>query len=441
MEDGAIFSSSASQTVAREFFRKYPGEAVRQIHQLPLAEIQRVLESLPRETAAVALTRLNPEIAANVLSEGSQDFFTEALATIEPSHGAALLSRIDRGKADALLAGMPKPQADELRGIMQYPRETAGALMDPRILVFRGDETVGEALRRIRSVKDKRIVNLNIVDEERILVGVASLQQVAVSEPGVRLGSLVERDPISIQALEPKNEVVALLQERKLPSIPVVDFDGRLLGVIRHDALVAAAQADAIEDVQAMFGAGREERALSSPLFAIRKRLPWLEVNLVTAFLAAAVVGMFEDTIAKITALAVFLPVVAGQSGNTGSQALAVTMRGLALREIRTRHWLPIVSKEALVGLVNGLVVAATTGVVAYIWMGSVTLGLVIAAAMVVSMAVAGMAGAAIPVMLKVIGQDPAQSSSIILTTVTDVVGFMSFLGLAQLCAKALGAS
>jgi magnesium transporter len=190
--------------------------------------------------------------------------------------------------------------------------------------------------------------------------------------------------------------------------------------------------------MQAMFGAGRDERALSKVSFAIRKRLPWLEINLVTAFLAASVVGLFEGTIAKFTALAVFLPVVAGQSGNTGSQALAVTMRGLALREIRTRHWFRVSRKETLVGLLNGFVIALTTSLVVYIWMSSAGLAIIIGTAMVFSMVIAGLSGALIPIILQAFGQDPAQSSSIVLTTVTDVVGFMSFLGLATLLAGVL---
>jgi magnesium transporter len=184
-----------------------------------------------------------------------------------------------------------------------------------------------------------------------------------------------------------------------------------------------------------MVGASREERALSSPLFAVRKRLPWLQINLLTAFLAAAVVGIFEDTIAKVTALAVLLPVVAGQSGNAGAQALAVTMRGLVLREISARHWPRVLAKEAATGTLNGLAVAVTTAAGVWIWSRSTGLVAVIAAAMVISMIAAGVAGALVPVILHRLGQDPATASSIILTTVTDVVGFLSFLGIATLLA------
>jgi magnesium transporter len=187
-----------------------------------------------------------------------------------------------------------------------------------------------------------------------------------------------------------------------------------------------------------MVGVSRDERALSKVSFAVRRRLPWLHINLATAFIAAAVVGLFEDTIARFSALAVLLPVVAGQSGNTGAQALAVTMRGLAMREVRARQWLRITLKEGRVALINGVAVAVTTSAGVYLWSRSLGLSFVIGIAMVVSMVAAGVAGAVIPIMLTVSGQDPAQASSIILTTVTDVVGFLSFLGLATMLAATL---
>ena len=185
-----------------------------------------------------------------------------------------------------------------------------------------------------------------------------------------------------------------------------------------------------------MVGAGRDERALSQPQLAVRKRLPWLEINLATAFLAASVVGLFQSTIAQFTALAVLLPVVAGQAGNSGAQALAVTMRGLALREISTRHWFRVLFKEINVGLINGIAIAVTTSAGVLVWSRSLGLAAVIGSAMILSMIAAGIAGSLIPILLTRVGQDPAQSSTIILTTVTDVTGFLSFLGIATLLAS-----
>jgi magnesium transporter len=242
------------------------------------------------------------------------------------------------------------------------------------------------------------------------------------------------RPPVAwVEALAPLEEVVELLGERKLAVLPVIDRQGHLLGAIRYEALLTAQQEEASADLLTMVGASREERALSRVSFAVKKRLPWLQINLGTAFLAAAVVGLFEETIARTTALAVLLPVVAGQSGNTGAQALAVVMRGLALREIRLRQWNRVLLKELGVGVLNGVAIAASTSFFVYLWSQSVGLAAIIGLSMVISMAIAGLAGGAVPLALTAVGQDPAQSSSIILTTVTDVVGFFSFLGIATL--------
>ena len=234
-------------------------------------------------------------------------------------------------------------------------------------------------------------------------------------------------------ATAPREEVAELFERHQLFDLPVVDINNRLLGIINHGALVQVSQEDMSSDVLARVGASREERALSKPLFAVRKRMPWLQVNLITAFLAASVVGLFESTIAQFTALAVLMPVVAGQAGNSGAQALAVTMRGLALREITLRHWLRVMFKEVRVGLMNGLSVALTCGLAVYLWSGSAGLVVIICSAMVLAMVAAGFAGAVVPIVLVRLGQDPAQASSIILTTVTDITGFFAFLGIASL--------
>jgi len=212
----------------------------------------------------------------------------------------------------------------------------------------------------------------------------------------------------------------------------------RLLGVIRGASAIETVRENIAINIQTMVGASRDEQALSSSLFAVRKRQGWLQINLLTGFLAAAVVGLFEGTIAQITALAILMPVAAGQSGNTGAQALAVTMRGLTLREITTRNWFRVMLKEAGAGFMNGLAIAMTCGLGVYVWSDSYGLALVIALAMVISMTIAGTAGALVPICLQKLGQDPAQSSSIILTTVTDIAGFMSFLGIATLLSATL---
>ena len=306
--------------------------------------------------------------------------------------------------------------------------------MQPRAASIPARLTVKQALHRLRRFQPRDTAVLVVTDDSGSLLGLVDLVDVVHADPGATLESLVHiTTPVCVNALTPREDIIDLFSRYRLRLLPVVDLENRLLGIIRQSAVIQAAQEEAAADMQAMVGVSRDERALSTPVFAMRKRLPWLNINLLTAFLAASVVGIFENTIAQFTALAVLLPVVAGQSGNTGAQALAVIMRGLALREIRVRHWQRVLLKELLAGLLNGSAIALVTGLGVLLWSQSIGLAAVIGAAMVISMILAGLSGAAIPLLLTRLGQDPAQSASIILTTVTDVVGFFSFLGLATL--------
>jgi magnesium transporter len=293
---------------------------------------------------------------------------------------------------------------------------------------------VEEALARLKGFKKTRALReLFLVDDQGVLAGRIEIQDLVVAAPDEILARLAKALPAAVLDVAHKEEVVERIQQPGVSALPVVNVAGRLLGVIHQSELFAALQEEVSLDLQTMVGAHKDERALSKATFAMRKRLPWLQINLLTAFLAASVVGLFEDTIAKFTALAVLMPVVAGQSGNTGAQALAVTMRGLALREISTRQLRHVAFKEITVGLLNGIAVAATTALGVYAWSGSAGLVAIISMAMVISMIMAGFSGALIPIALSRLGFDPAQSSSIVLTTVTDVTGFLSFLGIATL--------
>jgi magnesium transporter len=345
---------------------------------------------------------------------------------------------MDDDESKAQLSRLDPSIAKELRRLMEYPEETAGRLMDTRIMTFRETMTAGDALAMLRQKRLQTARSMFIVDDQNRLSGKVSIQDAAIADPSARLADIASPVTAAVNPMAPQMEVAEILERHKIADLPVVGPDGELLGIVYHATLVDVVQRDATADIQTMVGASRDERALSRPFFAVRKRLPWLQINLLTAFLAAAVVGVFEGTIAKFTALAVLLPVVAGQSGNAGAQALAVTMRGLALREISIRQWFRISSKEVLVGLANGLAVALTCGIGVYFWSGSVGLVLVIASSMVLAMVAAGLAGAVVPIMLTRLGQDPAVASSIILTTVTDIAGFFSFLGLATLFANLL---
>jgi magnesium transporter len=423
--------------LAQTFLRQFPQDAARHLESSPVEEVAELLGTEPAVQAAPVFERLASNVAADVLQALPHEQAVRLVAAMDPVRAVATLSWLDAARRDGMLADLDSGLSKELRQMAEYPPETAGRLMDPRVIAIRRDATAGEALERLRAVRRRQISDVFVIDDDERLIARAPVQELATAAPEEEVQALSSPSP-AIAATATAADVVEQMTDRRLTTLPVVDFDGRLLGVIRHDMLVRAAQQDVAADIQAMVGASREERALSRVSFAVRKRLPWLEINLATAFLAAAVVGLFEATIAQFTALAVLLPVVAGQSGNTGAQALAVTMRGLALREVRVRQWPQVARKEVTVAFINGIAVALTTSAGVFVWSGSAGLAAVIGISMVLSMIAAGLAGAAIPIVLTSVGQDPAQSASIILTTVTDIVGFASFLGIATLLSGVL---
>jgi magnesium transporter len=396
-------------------------------------EVAALLAAQPHHAVVPVWEQLASDIEQAVIELLPDDMVRHVLTELEPALAAALLARLESAQRHHCVSLLDPQIAAELKKLMDYSPDSAGQLMDPRIVTLRSEFTVHEALTRLRTLKRREVHEIFLVDNAGHLEGRARIQDLAMAEPTLPLERLRRKISAVVSDIAPREEVVELLERNDITDLPVVDFSGRLVGVIRQSALVSAVQEEASLDIQTMVGASKDERALSRAGFSVIKRLPWLQINLLTAFLAASVVGLFEGTIAKFTALAVLLPVVAGQSGNAGAQALAVTMRGLVLREISLRHWPKVVLKEINVGFLNGLAIAATTALGVYVWSGSLGLVIIISAAMVISMVAAGLAGALVPITLSRFGQDPAQSSSIILTTVTDVVGFFSFLGIATL--------
>ena len=432
-----IESTAGLGVLARTYVREFPDEAARHLDELPVEDIARILAGEPARYAVPVIERLPPNLAAESLAAMQPAASGEIVRMMDPVPAVAILGWMEEPARGALLDRIDSGLARELRLMGEYPPETAGRLMDPHAVGFRPGSTAQQALAHLRAARVRRVADIFLVDDARRLTGRVALQALALAPPGTILESLAA-PAVSVNAIDPQEEVVEKFTKGRLASLPVVDYEGRLLGVIRHDTLAATAQENAAGDMQAMVGVSRQERALSPVAFAVRKRLPWLEMNLATAFLAAAVVGLFEGTISRFTALAVLLPVVAGQSGNTGAQALAVTMRGLAMREIRIGQWPRVVRKEASVALLNGIAVSLTTAAGVYVWSRSVGLSIVIGSSMVLSMVAAGISGVLVPTLLTRLGPDPAQSSSIILTTVTDVVGFASFLGIATMLASQL---
>ena len=432
---GAVLADTVLvDTIIDRFFTDHPVVAAQKLDHIDREHAVEILTRLPVEKMVVVWESLGQEIAADILQKLPDDKCAKLAERADTGKLAVVLSRMEETDRETVLARFREAQAVELRSVLSYPPDTAGRLMDTHILPFRGETRVREAvdiLRRRRT--GQNVVKLKIVDDGNKLLGTVDIKDLALAEPDQTLDNLAHGVIAVAFPMDPQEDVVEKLERFKLDELPVIDTEGHLLGTIRHGGLLDALRETVSLDMQTMVGASREERATSSSWFAVRKRMPWLQINLLTAFMAAAVVGLFEGTIAKFTALAVLLPVVAGQSGNAGAQALAITMRGLALREIRMSQWIVVARKEINAGFWNGVSIAITCGIGVYFWSGQVGLVIVIASSMIIAMVLAGLAGALVPITLRRIGQDPAVASSIILTTVTDIAGFFSFLGIATL--------
>ncbi len=426
---------SLANALKSDYLSRFPLEAARFIEENPEPCD---VSGVSAQGLAALFERLDPSRVRDLFLALSQNLQLEVIGILATGTLLTLLGNLDEDQNEGLLNALPAGTANEIRKLLTFPDDTAGYYMDRLHGHFRTSMTVSQALQRVRDSKRRRARSIYVVDDNGRLAGRVDLQDLALSDDDAPISELLNPAEGSAQLTSHREELVATFDQYRTDSIPVVDHDDKLIGVIRYAALFHAAEEEATVNIQTMVGASADERARSPALFAVKKRLPWLHINLLTAFLAAAVVGMFESIIAQFTALAILLPVVAGQSGNAGSQALAVTMRGLALKEITALHWKTVLAKELQVGLIDGLVLACTCGLGVFVWSQSLGLALVIAIAMICSMVAAGLAGALVPMILVRIGQDPATASSIILTTVTDVAGFISFLGTATLLSAML---
>ena len=429
------------ESMLRSFVELHCEDAARAFESLELGQAVRLLKQLPVDVAASLLERASPHAVARMLEPMDVQRVCQLTSKMPPRTSAAVLHQLGEAKSEEVLRSLADSTARPLRALARYAEETAGAIMEPRVAALAIDLTAQQAISFIRRAPREAIHYLYVTQRDRKLIGVLNMRDLLLAAPRDPIEPLVNHHVVSVADTMDRREVVALMQQRRLLALPVVDFEGRLVGVVKHDEALRAGQEDAFQDLQIVVGAGADERALSPVRKVIRSRLPWLYVNLITMFMAAAVIGLFEGLIARVAALAVLLPVVAGQGRTTGSQSLAVVMRGLALREVLPGVKKRVVLKELLGGLVNGTAVALVTTAAVFAWRhaagddlsSSVGMSLVIGLTMIVNMALAAMSGAVIPLVLKALGRDPAQSAAIFLTTVTDIVGFGAFLGFALL--------
>ena len=359
-------------------------------------------------------------------------------ARFNPSHEQDILLELSDERRAAVLSAAPRDTADQWSLNRRFDEGTVGRLMDPPMAVFRSETTVAEATERIRLLAASVLITYGyVVDETRRLLGIVTMRDLLLAERSSTLRSLMLRDPFFLTPDIDLSDAMKLVLNRHFPVYPVCDGDGRLIGLVRGRALFEEQAFEISAQPGSMVGVEKEERLATPWARSLRFRHPWLQLNLLTAFAAAAVVGAFQGTVDRFVILAMFLPVLAGQSGNTGCQALAVTLRGITLGELETGREKLLVFKEGLLGLLNGSMVGVTAGLGMYVVAtaqhndDALLLGGIVFAAMIGSCVVSGIAGAMIPMTLRKLGADPATASSIFLTTATDVVSMGLLLGLA----------
>ena len=424
----------SSISLIKKFFELNPVDAAHSLEALGEEKAVSILKGVSIELSSRAFNSINPRFGANLVTNLPEEMAAQILGKMEVTRAAELILCIQRQEDRERFLELIEPaQADQIRRLTTYPEDTAGRMMTPTFFAFNHQIKVSEAIQKLRSMARKKVPvsYIYVTDSENRLAGVLNIRELVLAEGPAPLQSIMIPNVFSVEASMDREKVIQALSGRSFVSVPVVDKNNHLLGTIKTDELIASAQEEATEDIQKMFGAGGDEHVFSPIPFSIKKRLFWLNINLVTAFLAAFVIGLFEPIIAQITVLAVFLPIVASQGGNSGAQSLAVVMRGLVLREVELPLARKVIIKEGLLGLINGILVGALAAAAAWFWNGNFFLGVVIGLAMIVNMVFAGIAGAGIPILMKALGKDPAQSSNIILTTVTDVVGFFAYLSLA----------
>jgi magnesium transporter len=384
--------------------------------------------------AMETISEMGPEPGAQLLTGRSAEDIAKLLHELPSDDAAALIDYLPEELSREVLELMRRRESGQVESLLEYGEQTAGRIMNPAVFALNEDLTVGEAITALQSSRDVEMVfYLYVVDVRRHLVGVTSLRRLLLVSPETPLKRIMTADLISVRVDTDQEEVARQVASYNLLAVPVVDEENKLVGVVTVDDVIDVIKDEATEDLLRLAGVSGDERIGTPAGEAIRKRLPWLTVNLITAFFAASVVALFQNTISQVVALAIFMPIVAGMGGNAATQTLTVVVRGLALGELSWANARKALAKEAVIGVGNGLALGVVAAGVAWLTKSDPMLGLLLGMAMVCNMFVAATAGTLVPLGLKALKVDPALASSVFITTFTDVVGFASFLGLATL--------
>ena len=397
-----------------------PEEQAAIVERLQVSELAEVFEQLDEEDMADVAQHLDVDMLADVLDEMEPDMAADLLGELEPEHAAEVLEQME--------------EPEDVASLMTYEPDTAGGIMTSPPPSLRRFWTVVEALRFLKThyAEEEDFFYLYVLDRHARLIGLVGLKALILADPEQTIEEIMDRQVISVRASADQEEVAQLLQRYDLVSLPVVNDEERLVGIVTIDDVVDVIEEEATEDIYRLAQMSPDSELFSPVSESVRNRLPWLVVNLGTAFLASSVVAHFEGTIAQVAVLAAFMPIVAGQGGNAGTQTMTIIVRSLALKEIEPRDAFWALWHEARVGIINGFTIGLMVAMIASFWQHNPYFGLVIGVAMVSNFTIAAVAGVMVPMTLKLLRVDPALASGIFVTACTDIFGFLLFLGLAS---------
>ena len=417
--------------------KQHPADLAEVFSELPDRERRSAFNTLlgrNSRLAMEAISELEPEVRVPLLVEHPAEELARWFQEVPSDDAAAVIGDLPDGLSASVLELMRPQDSDDVQHLLEYADQTAGRIMNPDVFALSEDLTAGEAIEALQGSRDVEMVfYLYVVDERRHLVGVISLRRLLLVSPETPLKRIMTADLMSARVDTDQEEVAQLVASYNLLAIPVVDDENKLVGIITVDDVIDVIKDEATEDIYRMAGVSSDEHVFTSARESLRKRLPWLAVNLVTASLAALVVRLFQSTIDQVVALAAFMTVVASMGGNAATQTLTVIVRGIALSELTWSNSRKALFKEAAVGLGNGLVIGIAGAGVAWLVVGNPYFGGILALAMVINLLVAAVAATLIPIALRALKVDPALASAVFITTLTDMFGFFAFLGLATL--------
>ena len=445
-EDGAVREafvteiSTGIESADAAFLRSLVGE----LHEADLGDLiealdpelrPRLIELAGRDFDFSALNEVDDTVREEILEELPPETVAEGVRELESDDAIELLEDLPEESKEEILERIPAPERAEIERGLLYPENSAGRRMQTDFIAVPPDWTVGQTIDYMRETPDlpDRFYELYTVDDQRRLRGAVALDALLRARRPVPIAELMDEERRRVLATDDQEEVARLFGKYNLVAAPVVDGDDKLVGVITVDDVVDVIEEEAEEDIKALGGVARDEE-LSDSVWTIAKgRFNWLLVNLATAFLASSVLGLFEGQLEKMVALAVLAPIVASQGGNAATQTMTVAVRALATRELRASNAFRVIGRELMVGFVNGLAFAVITGVAAAAWFKMPDLGFVIGLAMVCNLIAAALGGILVPLVIERVRADPAVASGVFVTTITDVVGFLSFLGIATM--------